>query len=97
MVSFCEEFCFNAYFTTNQLPGADEALRANPVYYSEEAFAEDGIVYVGSDTSLLGLLRSNAHLRENCEVDYTNENHYLTLQKYTGLRLARDRRAAISS
>ena len=90
MVSFCEKPCFdfNANFAqTNQLPGAAEALRTNPVRYSPEAFAEDDIAYLETATGLLGRLHSNAYLRENCEVNHANKNHPLTLQKYTGIHL----------
>ena len=65
---------------TNQLPGATEALRINPVHYSLEAFTEDNIAYLESTVGLLGLLRSNAHLRKKCEVKYINKNRSLTLQ-----------------
>ena len=74
---------------TIQLPGAEEALRINPIRYSLDAFVEDGVAYINDATALLGYLHTNAYLQHNCEVDYcTNENHPLTPQKYTGLRLA---------
>ena len=73
---------------TNQLPDAAEALRVNPVRYSPEVFAEDDIAYLETAIGLLGRLRNNAYLRENCEVNHANKNRPLTLQQYTELRLA---------
>ena len=78
------ELCFSVSSQTKQLPGAEEALRINPVRYSQDAFVEDDTVYVKGATGMLGLLRSSAYLQQNCEVAcYNNEKRPFTLHRAT--------------